>query len=324
MAEIQRFSSRRQRLDHSFLANWLKGAKSYKRIAGYFRSSIFELVGEEIADIPHVQIVCNSELDAADVVVSQHVRETALKERWNETPAEVEALLHKYLYLLRHSLLTSGRLEIRVVLKDRVFVHGKAGFIEAADGSKTCFLGSINETKSAFAHNYEILWEDTSPEGVTWVEEEFEALWQEAFPLPDAIIEEIKRVAERVEMRFEEVPPAELPAAALAESPIYRGGEQLQPWQRAFVAMFLKHRETYGKIRLLLADEVGLGKTLSLAASAMLTVLLDDGPVLILCPATLTLQWQVELKDKLGIPSAVWLSAKKVWVDEHEIGRAHV
>jgi hypothetical protein len=73
MAEIHRFSSRRQRLDHTFLANRLKGATSYKRIAGYFRSSIFELVGEEIADIPHVQMVCNSELDAADVVVYVHV-----------------------------------------------------------------------------------------------------------------------------------------------------------------------------------------------------------------------------------------------------------
>ena len=75
--------------------------------------------------------------------------------------------------------------------------------------------------------------------------------------------------------------------------------------------MFLKHRETYGKARLLLADEVGVGKTLSLAASAMLAALLDDGPVLILCPSTLTLQWQVELKDKLGIPSAVWLRPRK-------------
>ena len=50
-----------------------KRRKSYKRIAGYFRSSIFELVGEEIAAIPKVQIVCNSELDADDVVVSKHV-----------------------------------------------------------------------------------------------------------------------------------------------------------------------------------------------------------------------------------------------------------
>ncbi len=315
MTDIRRFSSRRERLDHAFLSAKLQGAKSYKRIAGYFRSSIFELVGEEVASIPKVQIVCNSELDAADVVVSNHVRETALKERWNEAPAEVEALLHRDRYRKLHELLTSGNVEIRVVPKDRVFIHGKAGVIEAADGSKTCFLGSINETKSAFAQNYEILWEDTSNEGVTWVEEEFEALWRDSFPLPDAIIDEIKRVADRVEIHFRDLAPDELPGATLVESPIYRGGEQLQPWQRAFVTMFLKHRETYGRARVLLADEVGLGKTLSLGASAMLAALLDDGPVLILCPSTLTLQWQVELKDRLGIPSAVWLSSQKVWMD---------
>ena len=227
---IKRFSSRRERLDHAFLSKKLAGAKSYRRIAGYFRSSIFELVGEEIAGIPKVQIVCNSELDAADVAISQHVRETALKERWNEAPAEVEALLHKDRYRQLYDLLVSGRVEIRVVPKDRVFIHGKAGVIEAADGSKTCFLGSINETKSAFALNSEILWEDQSPEGVAWVEEEFDALWKDSYPLPDAIIEEIKRIADRVEIRFDEVKDAELPGAALAETPIYRGGEQLQPW----------------------------------------------------------------------------------------------
>lgn len=315
MTSINRYSSRCQRLDHAFLADRLRGAKSYQRIAGYFRSSIFELVGEEIAAIPKVQIVCNSELDAADVAISKHVRETALKERWNKVQSEVEALLYRDRYHRLHDLLTSGRVEIRVVPRDRVFVHGKAGVIEAPDGSKTCFLGSINETGSAFSRNYEILWEDSSPEGVDWVEAEFAALWQDAYPLPDAIVAEIKRVADRVEIRFEEATTRELPAAALAESPIYRGGEQLQPWQRSFVTLFLQHRETYGKARLLLADEVGVGKTLSLAASAMLSSLLDDGPVLILCPSTLTLQWQVELTDKLGIPSAVWYSNRKDWID---------
>ncbi|MDD2900813.1 MAG: phospholipase D-like domain-containing protein [Syntrophales bacterium] len=315
VTSIKRFSSRRQRLDHAFLSAKLKNAKSYKRIAGYFRSSIFELVGEEIAAIPTVQIVCNSELDAADVAISKHVRETALKERWNEASPEVEALLHRDRYRKLYELLSSGRVEIRVVPKDRVFIHGKAGVIEGADGSKTCFLGSINETKSAFSENYEIVWEDPSPEGVAWVEEEFEALWKDAYPLPEAIVEEIKRIADRIQIRFEDTKVDDLPAAALAESPIYRGGERLQPWQRSFVTMFLKHRENYGMARLLLADEVGLGKTLSLAASAIISVLLDDGPVLILCPSTLTFQWQVELTDKLGIPSAVWLSTKKVWID---------
>lgn len=317
MSEIRRFSSRRQRLDHAFLNQKLKGAKSYRRIAGYFRSSIFELVGEEIATIPTVQVVCNSELDAADVLISKHARETALMGRWNEASAEVEALLHRERYRALHELLTSGRVEIRVVPKDRVFIHGKAGVIEAADGSKTSFLGSINETKSAFAQNYEILWEDPSEEGVNWVEEEFEALWADAYPLPDTIIDEVRRVAERIEIRFVDAKPEEMPAAALAESPIYRGGEQLQPWQRSFVTMFLQHRETYGRARLLLADEVGVGKTLSLAVSAMVSVLLGDGPVLILCPSTLTLQWQVELLDKLGVPSAVWSSTKKLWLDPH-------
>ena len=46
-------------------------------------------------------------------------------------------------------LLTSGRVEIRVVPKDRMLVHGKAGVIEGADGAKTCFLDSINEAHKA-------------------------------------------------------------------------------------------------------------------------------------------------------------------------------
>jgi len=67
---IRRFSSRTEKLDTEFLAKILKGASKYFRIAGYFRSSIFELVGEEIALIPEVKIVCNSELDLADFQVA--------------------------------------------------------------------------------------------------------------------------------------------------------------------------------------------------------------------------------------------------------------
>lgn len=87
-----------------------------------------------------------------------------------------------------------------------------------------------------------------------------------------------------------------------------------KPCNPGFVTLFLEHREIYGKARLLLADEVGVGKTLSMAASALVSALLNDGPVLILCPSTLTLQWQIEMVDKLGIPSAIWSSQKKVWL----------
>jgi SNF2 family DNA or RNA helicase len=45
MNEIQRFSSRRQRLDHAFLSVRLKDAKSYRRIAGHFRRQTLEEAG---------------------------------------------------------------------------------------------------------------------------------------------------------------------------------------------------------------------------------------------------------------------------------------
>ncbi len=310
---IRRFSSRTERLDTEFLAKSLQGAVKYFRIAGYFRSSIFELVGEEIAKIPEVKIVCNSELDLVDFQVASG-RNTALKERWNQVDVEAEALLKKDRYQLLNQLLNSGNVEIRVVPKERLFLHGKAGSVHYADGSRKAFVGSVNDSKSAFAQNYELVWQDDDESSADWVEEEFWALWKEGVPLPEAILAEIQRVASRREVTVEALKPQDIPAAAMAEAPIYRGGEQLQPWQRSFVTLFLEHREIYGKVRLLLADEVGVGKTLSMATSALVSALLDDGAVLILAPSTLTIQWQIEMKDKLGIPSAVWSSQKKVWI----------
>jgi len=315
---LNRFSSRLTPLAQVFLREKLKGARSYRRIAGYFRSSIFEIVHEDLENIGQIQIVCNSELDPHDIKVSRAAREQALKARWNEVRVETESLLYRERYRRLYELLTRGNIEVRVVPRDVcAFIHGKAGVIELARGSKTCFMGSVNETREGWSEHYELLWEDTSPEGIAWVEDEFNYLWERGYPLPSVIVEEVRRIYERVEISIEQCTPKALPAAALAESPIYRGGEQLQPWQRAFVGMFMEHREIFGRARLLLADEVGVGKTLSLAGSALVGSLLGDGPVLILCPATLTQQWQVELYDKLGVPSVVWLSQKKAWQDHH-------
>ena len=82
-------------------------------------------------------------------------------------------------------------------------------------------------------------------------------------PLPDAIIEEVGRLARKIEVELKDLAAADVAAAALVEAPLYRRGEELMPWQRAFVEMFLQHRDNYKNARLLLADEVGVGKTLS-------------------------------------------------------------
>ena len=59
---IRRFSSRTHRLDSSFLLQHLPGARSYKRIAGYFTSSLFEVANELLESIPEVKIVCNVDI----------------------------------------------------------------------------------------------------------------------------------------------------------------------------------------------------------------------------------------------------------------------
>jgi SNF2 family DNA or RNA helicase len=304
------------RLSHVFLKDRLTGAKRYRRIAGYFRSSIFELVDEEIEGIDSIEIVCNSDLDPRDITASRLARETALKEKWNEGFSEIDTLMNRKRYQRLYELLKSGKVKVQVVsANDAPFLHGKAGVIDGRDGTKTSFIGSLNETREGWQEHYEIVWEDRSAEGVAWVEAEFEYLWARSVPLPDAIVEEVGRLSRKQEVELETLSAVEIAAAALVEAPIYRKGEELKPWQRAFVGLFLEHRESYGSARFVLADEVGVGKTLSLATAAMVGCLLKDGPALILAPATLCQQWQVELKDRLGLPSAVWLSSGKVWQD---------
>ncbi|MDO9105832.1 MAG: phospholipase D-like domain-containing protein [Methylovulum sp.] len=333
---LRRFSSRTHRLDQSFLAEQLKCALSYRRIAGYFTSSLFEVAHEWLESIPDVKIVCNVDIHPDDLKVAQ-LREAKMLGRWNANAIEAEALLNRDRYRRLDAFLQQHGQAIRVA-PDSVcgFVHGKAGVIERADGRKIGFIGSMNETRSGWQHHYEILWEDDSPEGVAWIEAEFDYLWNAAKPLPEAVCKEVRRRSRRHEIRLDDVVDDDTIApAALIESPLYREGFSLQPWQQGFVTECLKHYRDYGFVRLLLADEVGLGKTLSLATAALALCLLNEKekrrrkPVIIFAPATLCEQWQTELLDKLGIPTARWQTTKKVWLDSNErsispVGAEHI
>lgn len=322
---IRRFSSRTHRLDAGFLMQHLAGARSYKRIAGYFTSSLFEVAGEALEQIPEVKIVCNVDIHPDDLKVAQ-LRESKMLGRWNERAMEAEALLNRERYRRLDAFLAKHGQAVRVA-PDNIcgFVHGKAGVITLADGRRLGFIGSMNETRSGWQRHYEILWEDESPEGVAWIEEEFDFLWNAAKSLPQAVIREVHRRGYRREIEFIEIEDEEnLAPAALIESPLYREGQQLQPWQQGFLTECLRHQRLYGAVRLLLADEVGLGKTLSLATAALTLCLLADKengprrPVVIFAPATLTEQWQTEMLDKLGIPTARWDTVNKVWLDADE------
>ena len=322
---IRRFSSRTHRLDQTVLLEHLKGARSYKRIAGYFTSSLFEVAGELLDEIPEVKIVCNVDIHPDDLRVAK-LREAKMIGRWNERALEAKALLNRERYRRLDAFLQKHGQAVRVAPDDVCgFLHGKAGVIECADGRKLGFMGSMNETRSGWQRHYEILWEDSSPEGVAWIEEEFEFLWRAAKELPRAVIREVHRRGYRREVMFDEIEdPEDLAPAALIESPLYREGFSLQPWQQGFLTECLRHYSIHGFVRLLLADEVGLGKTLSLGTAALALCLLQDQakaaqkPVVIFAPATLCEQWQTEMIDKLGIPCARWETQKKFWLDHKD------
>src|SRR5436305_12373442 len=79
---ITRHSSRRTRLDKAVLNERLAAAVSYDRIAGYFRSSLFEVAGEAITKVTGpVRIICNSDLDPQDLVTAA-AAQAALRRSW--------------------------------------------------------------------------------------------------------------------------------------------------------------------------------------------------------------------------------------------------
>jgi len=324
---LQRHSSRLNRLDQSVLAQCLNGAVSYDRIAGYFRSSLFEVAGEALDRVTGtVRIICNSDLDPQDIVTAG-AAQAALRRSWCAGRPEdaPPAALPRYRAL--YAALTSKKLEVRV-LPDLAFglIHGKAGVLRYADGTATSFMGSVNESLSAWKRNYELLWEDNDPDTIAWVQAEFDALWNDARAVDLAccpfIVQDLQRIISRTVIEPTELTtitdPTLVAAAVAVETPVYRRDQGLWPHQKYFARLALE-RHRLGGARLVLADQVGLGKTVQLAMAAMLMALddPDGGPVLVLAPKPLLQQWQDELMELLSLPSARWNG--KAWVDENEL-----
>jgi len=103
-----RHSSRRQRLDSTVLAQRLAGAVAYDRIAGYFRSSLFEVAGEALAQVQGpVRIICNSDLDPQDLITAA-AAQAALRRSWSVTRGKALAILLALIAFVVVSLVALG------------------------------------------------------------------------------------------------------------------------------------------------------------------------------------------------------------------------
>ena len=231
-------------------------------------------------------------------------------------------------------LVAQGRLEIRVALPktaEQGIFHAKTGIMTDAADNRISFDGSPNETDGGWGRNYErfhLFRSWAEPERVLEDWEHFQKLWNNqsatvhVIPLPEAYAEQLKSAApkenpaggrtpeptrnvkedradydSRRERYWQRIRDAlrHDPAATIATVPA-----ALWPHQAAF---FHRHAGSSGPARLLIADEVGLGKTIQ--AGILLKARINQERVkrlLILAPKPACQQWQDELRQKFCIP----------------------
>ena len=188
-------------------------------------------------------------------------------------------------------------MEVRV-LPDNHFglIHGKAGVITLADGSKTTFLGrQVNESMSAWTLNYELLWEDPSTEAITWVHEEFDALW--TITLPSHLLNSLSRtstvsadarssprlrIGKRKTMNSHPRHRPRRSSLNLRYTGVMPGSGRTRSTSSNLPST--PDSSATGGARFVLADQVGLGKTIQLAMAAELMALTGEKPVLVLLP----------------------------------------
>ena len=226
-------------------------------------------------------------------------------------------------------LVKEERLEIRVAIprqEDALF-HRKTGIFTDRSGDRVGFDGSVNESVMGWLNNDEslVLFKSWShSEFLDPLADDFERLWHGnadssmVIPIPEALRRDLIEFApeenpsDRKDERETKTPQnVKLPREelwkainrAVAHDPqttLETIAARLWPHQLSFWRRYARDAEE--PPRVLVADEVGLGKTIQ--AGALLKTFLNRGQadrVLILTPAVARRQWQEELAYKFNI-----------------------
>ncbi|WP_435348679.1 helicase-related protein [Haloarchaeobius sp. HRN-SO-5] len=234
-------------------------------------------------------------------------------------------------------MMQDGLLQIRVAcpvahdrLPDEGIFHKKRLIFRDSEDNILVGVGSPNETAAGFQENIEELtvfrnWNEGQRPLVERHVESFDTIWNngqeyiEVVDIDDSFADELLNRLGSPDR------PAAIPEVSVVDvddiletakrSPAYSilsfEGVGLYPHQeRVFVEALSRW-----PVRALLADEVGLGKTLE--AGAILAYLLEYGgvdEVTILAPANLLNQWQEELSVHFGLEFWRWDSTDRCYV----------
>lgn len=200
---------------NDFLLPLMNHTVSYKRSVGFFSSSVFELIKNGVNSIRNnngtIKIICSPELSQKDVIAINYgykLRDEFLDEYVKKNiEAIVNELGDENLKLLI-DLIENNILEIKVVdtINEQLgMYHDKIGILEDKEGNKVLFVGSPNESKTAYQLNYEKIrvsksWEDENR--VLDDESEFDSLWNGINPniryksIDQLVAKEVKTIYE--------------------------------------------------------------------------------------------------------------------------------
>ncbi len=235
---------------------------------------------------------------------------------------------------------------------DGIF-HAKTGIIEDRAGDRIAWTGSLNETTAGWKTNWETIsvfasW-GPEPERVAVQEENFARLWAArttdrvmVLDVPEAVRRDLMRFMpdhgkpRRLEDVAVPVSPDSgsdkvdewSPAVSLRDriwafihdAPSWPGGGDLigeatapvQPWPHQIRAFDRLYRNW--PPQLLIADEVGLGKTIQAGLLLRQAWLARRAQrILILAPKAVLRQWQIELREKFNLNWPIYDGRRLSW-----------
>jgi len=297
----------------------LEMATDYRRAVGYFRSSIFLIVGEDVVEFAKrggkIRLVCSPSITSEDLSSIEKGYFLRGLRADDALDIEIDRLLADetthYRTRVLATLIAVGALDIRIAVRpnDQGIYHEKIGIFIDNFGNEVSFLGSANETWKGWHErgNLESIEVFCNWSGLSDAERcqkhktYFEKLWSgqvkgiEVIEFPEAAKKKISAVAleDLREVDMEEIKAIEKPVAK-RRTPLGHQSKAIECWKSAGCHGILEHA-------------TGSGKTFT--ALMAIREHVDKGlPALIVVPGRLLLkQWFLEARDEL--PGTTFLLA---------------
>ncbi len=298
-----------------FYVPCLKQANHYCRAVGYFRSTVFLVVGGSIVDFARrggkIDLICSPELDREDI-------DTIAIGYARRSERVVESLIEQFDALLADAstsraartlatLISTGNLELKIAVRaDRKgLYHEKIGVFKDGSGNRVSFKGSANETWAGWHRdgNFESIevfcsWRGGLEEKrVNSHEAHFDALWAETDPHVEVFSFPVRALEHLANAKY-----AGLDQVAQENPPLLTQRRTALPHQDA--AKLAWHAQG---CRGIFEHATGSGKTFT-AILAIREHAARGLPTIVLVPSRLLLdQWADELRGE--VPLAALLLA---------------